>query len=132
MNKTQLKYIIFILYVAIIIIFILGILTADIYLFVASTILFILTIPIILKHPDIIYIPKKLNIGSEIAFEKTFYVSNIIIFYISIAIITLRDNYPSWGIVGYVLFAVVIMNLVIFKIIQKNVEKEYLRWKLFK
>ncbi|MCF0226370.1 MAG: hypothetical protein HUK28_03520 [Methanobrevibacter sp.] len=127
MNKTQLKYIIFILYVAIIIIFILGILTADIYLFVASTILFILTIPIILKHPDIIYIPKKLNIGSEIAFEKTFYVSNIIIFYISIAIITLRDNYPSWGIVGYVLFAVVIMNLVIFKIIQKNVEKEYLR-----
>ena len=127
MNKTQLKYIIFILYVAIIIIFILGILTADIYLFVASTILFILTIPIILKHPDILYIPKKLNIGSEIAFEKTFYVSNIIIFYISIAIITLRDNYPSWGIVGYVLFAVVIMNLVIFKIIQKNVEKEYLR-----
>ena len=127
MNKTQLKYIIFILYVAIIIIFILGILTADIYLFVASTILFILTIPIILKHPDIIYIPKKLNIGSEIAFEKTFYVSNIIIFYISIDIINLRDNYPSWGIVGYVLFAVVIMNLVIFKIIQKNVEKEYLR-----
>ena len=127
MNKTQLKYIIFILYVAIIIIFILGILTADIYLFVASTILFILTIPILLKHPAIIYIPTKLNIGSEIAFEKTFYVSNIIIFYISIAIITLRDNYPSWGIVGYVLFAVVIMNLVIFKIIQKNVEKEYLR-----
>ena len=127
MNTSQLKYSVVGLSVAIILIFVLGILTANIYLFVASTILIFLTIPILLRHPYLINIPKKLNIGSEIAYEKTFYISNIILFYTSIAIITLRNSYPDYEIIGYVLLLVVLMNLIIFKIIQKNVEKEYLR-----
>lgn len=127
MNKTQLKYIITVLYIAIILICILGILTADIYLFVASTILVVLMIPILLKNPDLITFSKKLKIGSEIAYKKTFYLSNIILFYISIAIITLRKNYSDYAVAGYALLLVIVMNVIIFTIIQKNIEKEYLR-----
>lgn len=127
MNKEQLKYIITVLYIAIVLICILGILTADIYLFVASTILVVLTVPILLKNPDLITVSKKLKIGSEIAYKKTFYLSNMIIFYVSIAVITLRKNYPDYAVAGYALLLVIAMNIVIFAIIQKNIEKEYLR-----
>lgn len=127
MNKEQLKYIITVLYIAIVLICILGILTADIYLFVASTILVVLTVPILLKNPDLITVSKKLKIGSEIAYKKTFYLSNMILFYVSIAVITLRKNYPDYAVAGYALLLVIAMNIVIFAIIQKNIEKEYLR-----
>lgn len=127
MNKTQLKYIITLLYIAIVLICILGILTADIYLFVASTILIVLTVPILLKNPDLITVSKKLKIGSEIAYKKTFYLSNMILFYISIAVITLRKNYPDYAVAGYALLLVIAMNVIIFTVIQKNIEKEYLR-----
>ncbi len=127
MNKEQLKYIITVLYIAIVLICILGILTADIYLFVASTILVVLTVPILLKNPDLITVSKKLKIGSEIAYKKTFYLSNMILFYVSIAVITLRKNYPDYAVAGYALLIVIAMNIVIFAIIQKNIEKEYLR-----
>lgn len=127
MNKEQLKYIIMVLYIAIVLICILGILTADIYLFVASTILVVLTVPILLKNPDLITVSKKLKIGSEIAYKKTFYLSNMILFYVSIAVITLRKNYPDYAVAGYALLLVIAMNIVIFAIIQKNIEKEYLR-----
>lgn len=127
MNKAQLKYIITVLYIAIVLICILGILTADIYLFVASTILVVLTVPILLKNPDLITVSKKLKIGSEIAYKKTFYLSNMILFYVSIAVITLRKNYPDYAVAGYALLIVIAMNIVIFAIIQKNIEKEYLR-----
>lgn len=127
MNKTQLKYIITLLYIAIVLICILGILTADIYLFVASTILVVLTVPILLKNPDLITVSKKLKIGSEIAYKKTFYLSNMILFYISIAVITLRKNYPDYAVAGYALLLVIAMNIIIFTVIQKNIEKEYLR-----
>ncbi len=126
MNKTQLKYIITLLYIAIVLICILGILTADIYLFVASTILVVLTVPILLKNPDLITVSKKLKIGSEIAYKKTFYLSNMILFYISIAVITLRKNYPDYAVAGYALLLVIAMNIILFVIIQKNIEKEYL------
>lgn len=127
MNKEQLKYIITVLYIAIVLICILGILTADIYLFVASTILVVLTVPILLKNPDLITVSKKLKIGSEIAYKKTFYLSNMILFYVSITVITLRKNYPDYAVAGYALLLVIAMNIVIFAIIQKNIEKEYLR-----
>lgn len=127
MNKEQLKYIITVLYIAIVLICILGILTADIYLFVASTILVVLTVPILLKNPDLITVSKKLKIGREIAYKKTFYLSNMILFYVSIAVITLRKNYPDYTVAGYALLLVIAMNIVIFAIIQKNIEKEYLR-----
>lgn len=127
MNKTQLKYIITVLYIAIVLICILGILTADIYLFVASTILVVLTVPILLKNPDLITVSKKLKIGSEIAYKKTFYLSNMILFYVSIAIITLRNSYPDYAVAGYALLLVIAMNIIIFAVIQKNIEKEYLR-----
>ena len=127
MNKEQLKYIITVLYIAIVLICILGILTADIYLFVASTILVVLTVPILLKNPDLITVSKKLKIVSEIAYKKTFYLSNMILFYVSIAVITLRKNYPDYAVAGYALLLVIAMNIVIFAIIQKNIEKEYLR-----
>ncbi|MDO5848486.1 MAG: hypothetical protein Q4P18_03035 [Methanobrevibacter sp.] len=126
MNEKQLKYIAVGLYSAIVIIFVLGIITADIYLFVASTALLILSMPIVLKNPDVIAIPKKLHIGSEVAFEKTFYISNIILFYASIAIITLRNTFPKYAITGYVLLIVIAMNCIIFKVIQKNIEKKYI------
>lgn len=126
MNKTQLKYVVLTLYLSIIIICILGILTADIYLFVASTLLVVLTVPIIVKNPDLIKIPKKLRIGSELAYEKTFYISNIILFYVSITIITLRNAFPKYEITGYALLVVIVMNIVIFLVIQKNIEKKYL------
>lgn len=126
MNKTQLKYIITLLYIAIVLICILGILTADIYLFVASTILVVLTVPILLKNPDLLTVSKKLKIGSEIAYKKTFYLSNMILFYISIAVITLRKNYPDYAVAGYALLLVIAMNIILFVIIQKNIEKEYL------
>lgn len=126
MNNTQLKYTLLGLYVAILLIFIIGILTANIYLFVASTVLLVFALPILLKHPNLIEFPKKLNIGSEVAFEKTFYITNIIMFYSAIAIITLRKTYPHYEIVGYVLLLVIFMNAIIFKIIQKNIEKKYL------
>ncbi len=116
-----------VLYIAIVLICILGILTADIYLFVASTILVVLTVPILLKNPDLITVSKKLKIGSEIAYKKTFYLSNMILFYVSIAVITLRKNYPDYAVAGYALLLVIAMNIVIFAIIQKNIEKEYLR-----
>ena len=124
MNKTQLKYIITLLYIAIVLICILGILTADIYLFVASTILVVLTVPILLKNPDLITVSKKLKIGSEIAYKKTFYLSNMILFYISIAVITLRKNYPDYAVAGYALLLVIAMNIILFVIIQKySIEK---------
>lgn len=126
MNKTQLKYVVLTLYLSIVIICILGILTADIYLFVASTVLVVMTLPIILKNPDFIRIPKTLRIGSEVAYEKTFYISNIILFYVSITIITLRNAFPKYEIIGYALLIVIVMNIVIFLMIQKNIEKKYL------
>lgn len=125
MNERQLKYIVG-LYIAIVMICIVGILSADFYLFVASTVLVVLTIPIILKNPNLITINKKLLIGSEIAYEKTFYVSNMILFYVSIAMITLRSSFPEYELVGYVLMLVIAMNVLIFIVIQKNIEKEYL------
>lgn len=126
MNKTQLKYVVLTLYLSIVIICILGILTADIYLFVASTVLVVMTLPIILKNPDFIRIPKTLRIGYEVAYEKTFYISNIILFYVSITIITLRNAFPKYEIIGYALLIVIVMNIVIFLMIQKNIEKKYL------
>lgn len=127
MNKTQMKYGLIVLYAAIILIYVLGILTADIYLFVASTVLLLLAIPIILKNPDLITVTKKVRMGSEVAFKKTFYISNIILFYASIALITLRSTFPNYEVVGYVLLIVIAMNAIIFTVIQKNIEKEYLR-----
>ena len=126
MNKTQLKYIIIVLYIAIVLIYVLGILTADIYLFVASTILIVLIVPILLTNPELIVVHKKLKIGSEIAYKHTFYLSNIILFYVSIAILTLRNAFPDYTVVGYAMLVIIAMNGILFHIIQKSIEKKYL------
>lgn len=127
MNLKQLKYTVILLYVIICLVCVLGLIASDIYLFVAATVLLVLTVPIQLNNPDIFQKEKRLSIGNQEAFKHSFYISNIIFFYVAILILTWRNTYPQYTIVGYTLLIVIFVECVIYRIIQKHNEKEYLK-----
>lgn len=127
MNLKQLKYTVTLLYIIVCLVSILGLIASNIYLFVAATVILALTVPIQLNNPAIFKKEKKLSIGSDEAFKPSFYLSNIIFFYVAILILTWRDTFPQYTIVGYVLLIVIFVECVIYKIFQKYHEKEYLK-----
>lgn len=127
MNLKQLKYTVILLYVIVILTGILGLIDSNIYLFIAATVILALTIPIHVNNPAIFKKEKKLSIGSEEAFKHGFYVSNILFFYVAILLITWRNAYPEYAIIGYVLLIVIFVECLIYKIFQKYLEKEYLK-----
>lgn len=127
MNLKQLKYTVILLYIIICLICVLALIASNIYLFIASTVLLALTVPINLSHPDIFQRERKLSIGSEEAFKQTFYISNIIFFYVALLIITWRNSYPQYSVIGYVLLVVIFVECLIYLILQKRLEKQYLK-----
>lgn len=127
MNLSQLKHTIILLYIIIALIGILGLISSDIYLFIASTALFILTIPIQINNPKVFQRDKKLRIGSQEALKQSFHISNILFLYIGLLIITFRESYPQYSLIGYTLIFIVFIEYLIYLIFQKNIENKYLK-----
>ena len=127
MNSSQLKNTIILLYIIIGLICILGLISSNVYLFIASTVLLVLTIPIKINNPKIFRRDRKLRMGSNEALKHAFYISNIIFFYVGLLIIACREIYPQYILIGYSLICVVFLQCLIYLIFQRYIENEYLK-----
>lgn len=97
MNSKELALIVIILSICGTLTWILGLIQGNIYLFIASLIILVLTIPIAIKNYDsinsILGRTKHLNLVNESAYKMSFGLSNGILIYLGIGLITLRWVY---------------------------------------